>query len=133
MCYITRLMQHRSTHGKSLMLEVIDRRNCSAPQLSVCDPECRVNRRASAKWVRVETRTQQWPSANTPPPPPPPVPRRLYTVTHATSPLRTTNTNTAILLFLFTQHNIDTVVQCFHSFSSANRTSRGALLAHSPS
>lgn len=63
-------MQLRSALDQSLMLKVIDKRNCSSPP-AVCWPGCQVNERAAAKWVRVEMRAQPWPHANTSPPPAP--------------------------------------------------------------
>lgn len=99
-------------------------------QLSVCAPGCQVNKQAGAKWVRVEMRALPWRRANTSPPAP-----RHHHHHHYCTLLRMLlhNTNTAILLFLFTRHNIDTVVQRFHFSHYCKQSHGGALLAHSSS
>ena len=112
------------------MFKVIDRRNCSSLTAVYLCAGCQVNKQTTAKWVRVEMRARTWPRASTSAPIPHqhgPPPSLLYTVTHAAVAPGTTNRNTAILIFLLSQRNIDTVVQCFH-FSHYSKQNHGMAL-----
>lgn len=98
-------------------------------QLSVCAPGCRVNKQAGAKWVRVEMGARPWPHANASSP----VPHHHYCTLLRMCCCAPWHNKYGHTLFLFTLHNIDTVVQCFQ-FSHYCRQNHGrALLVSSSS